>query len=130
MSLQIWRRPNGESHATRQSGVTIAPLPADLQAFSERFGVSDIVTGYGSTEQTVSIARGPGEALVDGYWGRVREGFEVRIVDEFDLEVPAGQIGEATVRHDLPWHFMSGYVNNPEAQAEVTRNGWFHTRDS
>lgn len=106
-----------------------APLPADVQAFVERFGVKDIVTGYGSTEQTISMARAPGEDLVEGYCGRVRKGFEVRIVDEFDIEVPVGQVGEAIVRHDQPWHLMTGYVNNPAAQAEVTRNGWFHTGD-
>lgn len=106
-----------------------APLPPDIQEFTDRFGVGEIVTGYGSTEQTIVLYRAPGEPLVEGYCGRIREGFEMRLVDEFDYEVPVGAVGEAIVRSDQPWRLMTGYFNNPEAQASVNRNGWFHTGD-
>ena len=119
--------PRDREHSLR--AMLSAPLPADVGAFVERFGVKEIVTGYGSTEQTIVLTRKPGEPLVEGYCGRSREGFEVRLVDEFDYEVPVGALGEAIVRSDRPWHLMTGYFNNPEAQAEVNRNGWFHTGD-
>lgn len=106
-----------------------APLPADIEEFMERFGVPEIVPGYGSTEQTVVCGRAPGEPLVKGSCGRLLPGFQMRLVDEFDQEVPTGQIGEAIVRSDQPWRLMTGYFNNPEAQAHVNRNGWFHTGD-
>ena len=62
--------------------------------------------------------------------GVVRDGYEIRIVDEHDQPVPAGQPGELIVRSDVPWVLNAGYLNNPEATAEAWRNGWFHTGDA
>lgn len=75
------------------------------------------------------VAPDAGQPLVAGYCGRIREGFEVRLVDEWDREVPQGEVGEAMVRSEHPWMTMAGYVNNPAAQASANRNGWFHTGD-
>jgi crotonobetaine/carnitine-CoA ligase len=62
--------------------------------------------------------------------GRVRKGFEARVVDEFDMEVPAGTVGELIVRADEPWTMNHGYNANAEATARAWRNGWFHTGDA
>ena len=65
--------------------------------------------------------------------GKVREGYpgyEVRLVDEHDREVPAGTIGELVVRTSEPWTMNAGYLNMPEATAHSWRNGWFHTGDA
>jgi acyl-CoA synthetase (AMP-forming)/AMP-acid ligase II len=51
---------------------------------------------------------------------------EVRVVDEQDRELPAGEAGEVVVRGDV---VMAGYWNQPEATAEALRNGWPHTGD-
>jgi crotonobetaine/carnitine-CoA ligase len=59
----------------------------------------------------------------------VREGYECRVVDEHDMEVPPGQLGELVVRAEEPWRLNSGYFNMPEKTAEAWRNGWFHTGD-
>ena len=61
--------------------------------------------------------------------GRQRPGAEVRLVDEFDIEVPVGEIGELIVRTELPWEMNSGYHRMPEATNSAWRNGWFHTGD-
>jgi long-chain acyl-CoA synthetase len=53
-------------------------------------------------------------------------GVEMRLVDDDDKEVPAGEPGELCIRgHNV----MKGYYKRPEATAEVMRNGWFHTGD-
>lgn len=62
--------------------------------------------------------------------GAVRPGYEVRIVDENDQELPPGTIGELIIRADTPWVLNAGYLNQPEATAESWRNGWFHTGDA
>jgi long-chain acyl-CoA synthetase len=51
---------------------------------------------------------------------------QVRIFDDEDRPLPAGQPGEIVVRGDL---VMKGYWENPEANAEALRNGWLHTGD-
>ena len=60
----------------------------------------------------------------------MRAGVECRIVDENDIEVPAGAVGELMVRADLPWSLKQRYVNAPEATLGAWRNGWFHTGDA
>ncbi|MCW8279205.1 long-chain-fatty-acid--CoA ligase [Pseudomonas sp. PCH199] len=51
---------------------------------------------------------------------------EVRIVDNEDREVARGTVGEIAVRGA---NVMLGYWNNPQATAEVLRDGWMHTGD-
>jgi crotonobetaine/carnitine-CoA ligase len=65
--------------------------------------------------------------------GRLRQGypgFEVRLVDEHDFEVPDGTPGECIVRSAVPWVMNAGYLHNAEATATAWRNGWFHTGDA
>jgi crotonobetaine/carnitine-CoA ligase len=66
---------------------------------------------------------------VRGTCGKARPGVEIRLVDAHDFEVPEGTIGELILRADEPWQFTSGYLGEPEATAQVWRNGWFHTGD-
>ena len=123
------RPPSDADQAHSLRAVVTTPLPANPEAFMDRFGIASLAVGYGSTEGAASIGHRPDLPLVAGYSGRVRDGFEVRLVDEFDREVPVGEPGEAIVRTDKPWCLMNGYVSNPEAQAAVMRNGWFHSGD-
>lgn len=51
-------------------------------------------------------------------------------MDENDLEVPQGAIGELVLRSDTPWALTSGYYKDPAATARAWRNGWFHTGDA
>ncbi|WP_340151321.1 AMP-binding protein [uncultured Sneathiella sp.] len=119
-------RPDDKSQPIKKIGIT--PIIADLEKFKERFGVSGVLTAYGSTEASVVSAVPIGKGI-PGYAGFIRDDIEVRIVDEHDMEVPSGEIGELIVRPKEPWMTMQGYVNMPEATNKALRNGWFHTGD-
>ena len=96
-------------------------------AFVERTGVA-LVEGYGSTETNFVIASAPGRAR-PGCMGWLRPGFEAKVVDAFDVELPAGEAGELLLRADEPFAFSSGYFGQPEATVAAWRNLWFHTGD-
>ena len=64
-----------------------------------------------------------------GTMGKVFEGFDARVVDDQDNEVPDGTAGELIVRADDPFAFATGYFGAPEKTVEAWRNLWFHTGD-
>jgi fatty-acyl-CoA synthase len=51
---------------------------------------------------------------------------QIKLVDAQDQEVPEGETGELAIRSPA---LFSGYWNNPKANAEDFRNGWFHMGD-
>jgi crotonobetaine/carnitine-CoA ligase len=107
--------------------VYMIPVLPDVGQFSERFGVS-VYSQYGSTEVggvlvNTDAVRNPG-------MGHVVPGYEVRLVDEHDIEVPVGQVGEIIVRTDQPWTTMLGYQGDPQKSADAFRNGWLHSGDA
>jgi long-chain acyl-CoA synthetase len=61
-----------------------------------------------------------------GSAGIARTDVEVRVLDEDDRPLPAGEIGEVAVRGDV---VMQGYWQNPEATVATLRGGWLHTGD-
>lgn len=58
--------------------------------------------------------------------GFPRTDVEVRVVDQDDRDLPAGEVGEVVVSGDV---VMAGYWNQPDATAEAMRGGWLHTGD-
>ena len=113
-------------HALRH--VQMAPMPENAHEFAERFGVR-LNTVFNMTE--ISVATHTNwQPWRPGSVGQVRPGYNVRIVDEHDLEVGPGVIGEITVRSDIPWALNQGYWRMPDKTIEAWRNGWFHTGDA
>ncbi len=110
-------------HALRKALCT--PI---VPGFAERFGVN-LRTHYGMTEVGNVMTR---RKVTDSSpsCGRPVPGYEVRLVDERDYEVPAGEVGELIVRTSEPWRICLGYWSMPEKTAEAWRNGWFHTGDA
>jgi len=107
--------------------VNLGPVIPDVEGFARRFGVK-VCTAYGLTEGSSPLFADYGEAVTGGC-GRVRDGFTVKLVDEHDVEVPRGELGELLIRADLPWVTFSGYHGMPEATARAWRNLWLHTGD-
>ena len=58
--------------------------------------------------------------------GRVALGSEMRVVDDDDIAVAEGTIGEVVCRGPM---VMTQYWNAQEATDEALRNGWMHTGD-
>ena len=121
--------PRGAEQQHKLRVVVTVPLPADPQGFAARFGIRNLAIGYGSTEASCAIAADPRDPLPPGSTGRLLPGWEARLVDEHDVEVPPGQAGELIVRSSRPWLITTEYVGNPGATAAAWRNGWFHTGD-
>jgi carnitine-CoA ligase len=117
--------PEDREHPVRK--VIMVPVQ-DAGAFSERFGV-DVYTVFNMTEISSPVISGRNPP-VNGSCGRKREGVDVRLVDENDVEVAPDTVGELIVRTDRPWAMNHGYYRDAEATARAWRNGWFHTGDA
>ena len=114
------------SHGLRMAFAV--PLTEEAVRFSERFG-TEVYTIFNMTEINTPIISGPNPRQ-PGLAGRARPANALRIVDEHDIEVPDGTVGELVIRPELPWALNHGYYRNPEATARAWRNGWFHTGDA
>jgi long-chain acyl-CoA synthetase len=58
--------------------------------------------------------------------GRAAVNYEVKIVDDNDIEVPAGEVGEIIGRSEA---MMIGYWQMPQESEKKLKNGWLHTGD-
>jgi crotonobetaine/carnitine-CoA ligase len=107
--------------------LTMFPVSAETVAFAHRFGFN-YLTGFNMTEVSAPLVTDL-NSHVFGSCGKPRTGIQARLVDDHDIEVPRGEIGELIVRSDHPWSMNAGYNGQPEATAAAWRNGWFHTGD-
>jgi long-chain acyl-CoA synthetase len=104
-----------------------APLPVELaDAFvrkhpcrvREVYGLTE-ASGLGtSTRRTDPVRRGSA--------GRAYFNTELRIVNDQDQTLAAGERGEICLRGPI---VMQGYHNRPDETAEILRGGWLHTGD-
>ena len=120
--------PSAEDQNHSMHTFMVVPFNEEATHLRERFGVT-VHTIFNMTELSCPIFSPPNPTR-PGYCGRPRPGVSLRIVDENDIEVPAGKTGQLVVRTDLPWAMNHGYYKNPAATAEAWRNGWFHTGDA
>jgi carnitine-CoA ligase len=122
-------QPAGADEREHRVRIGLGPgVPAAAgDAFRARTGVT-LLEGYGSTETNFVIATAP-DSPRRGVMGWLRPGFDARVVDEHDVELPAGVAGELVLRADEPFAFASGYFGLPDKTVEAWRNLWFHTGD-
>jgi len=118
---------SGERDHRVRTGLGPGVPVAAGKAFLERTGVQ-LLEGYGSTETNFAIATAP-DSPRGGVMGWLRPGFQARVADDDDVELPPGEAGELLLRADEPYAFASGYFNMPAKTVEAWRNLWFHTGD-
>src|ERR1041384_7516762 len=103
-----------------------APVPAEvMKKFEETFNCP-VIEGYGLSESTCrSTFNPPDERRRPGSCG-MSIGNEMKVVDDYDHEVPEGELGEIVLRGE---NILKGYYKNNAANDTAFRNGWFHTGD-
>ncbi len=87
--------------------------------------------GYGLTETSPTAFMLEPEDFVKGtenlgFIGKPAFFNEARYVSPEGKDVPAGEVGEIWLRGG---NVFNGYLNRPDANAEVITDGWFHTGD-
>jgi long-chain acyl-CoA synthetase len=105
-----------------------ASLPVEIiKETKARLGVT-ILEGYGLSETSpVATFSDPDREPRPGSIGVPIWGVECKLIDDdWNTVEGADAIGEIAIRGHL---IMKGYLNRPEATAEVMRDGWFRTGD-
>jgi crotonobetaine/carnitine-CoA ligase len=98
------------------------PAPPWAGEFEQRFGL-ELVEVYGLSDAGVVLCNGPRPGGRAGSCGQPIPPFDVRVSGPDGVEVPAGEIGELTVRSSEPHLIISGYHRDPEATAAAFRDG-------
>jgi crotonobetaine/carnitine-CoA ligase len=120
--------PEDRDHRIRYS-MWIPLPPAKQLELEERFGAPVNAEGFGQTEcAPVTFNRLTGKRRRETA-GLPAPWLDVRIVDDDDLEVPRGEIGEIVVRPLEPDSLFSGYWGREEETLHTFRNLWHHTGD-
>jgi fatty-acyl-CoA synthase len=105
-----------------------APCPPTLiKSWSQLKGVV-MRQGYGLTEVGVNCFSMTDEDALSkaGSVGKPIFHTAMRLVNEHEHDVPAGETGELIISGPT---VCSGYWNNKEATENALRDGWFHTGD-
>lgn len=87
--------------------------------FADAYGLTETVSGDTFLDREHALSK-------LGSVGRPVPHTRVRIVDDTDREVPAGEPGEITLRGPK---VFAGYWRDEKATAAALRDGWFHTGD-
>ncbi|HJM51919.1 MAG TPA: benzoate-CoA ligase family protein [Alphaproteobacteria bacterium] len=101
-------------------------LPEDIaKRWVERFGI-DILDGIGSTEMLHIFLSNAPDDFSYGTTGKAVPGYELRIVDEDDQPVAAGELGELLVRGPSS---ATAYFNNRAKSLATFQGPWTRTGD-
>lgn len=121
-------------------GYGASPMPVNLLLRAKEVLKADFTNFFGMTETTGIVAvLGPEDHYLEGDKetvdkkihrlsgvGRSIPEGEARIVDNNDLELPRGEVGEIVSRSPK---VMKGYWRNEKATAEALKGGWMRTGD-
>lgn len=131
LTLELMNHPDFKKRdlSTLQRMNNVGP-PDLMRQFEEAFPGAPQTAAYGLTEVTGVICFShPDDPLEERLHacGRPWEGIELRVIDpETGEELPQGTRGEICIRG---YAVFNGYYKSPEKDAEVFKDGWFHTGD-
>lgn len=97
-----------------------------LARFKTLFKRTVMLEGYGLSECSPAVTINPIDKQKPLSVGLPLAGYEVKVVNDDLIELPAGEAGELIVRGEC---VMQGYLNNPEATELAIQNGWLRTGD-
>ena len=101
-------------------------LPQTFHEFQQRTGHT-ILERYGMTETGMNTSNPLDGQRRPGTVGTPLSGVSVRIVDDRDVEIPTGHVGQLQVKGD---NVFKGYWRLPEKTVEeFTADGYFRTGD-
>ena len=103
-------------------------LPSTMDAMARSFPDVPFTAVFGQTEMSpvTCVLDGEDATRKLGSVGLPVPAVDIRVVDEEMRDVENGQVGEIVYRGPS---MMAGYWNSPEATAEATDGGWFHSGD-
>jgi long-chain acyl-CoA synthetase len=104
-----------------------APIPVETLECWKRHYDFQIREGYGLTETspTATWSQGPVTPKA-GSCGKPIWGCQIKIVDDSGHTMPPGKEGEVLIRGV---NVMKGYYKQPEATAQILKDGWFYSGD-
>jgi acyl-CoA synthetase (AMP-forming)/AMP-acid ligase II len=115
--------------AWRTAGYGGAPMPeVTIERLTEALPGAGLYNLYGATETTSAVTYlMPEHAYAHrSSVGRAGPGFDIRIMDAEDREVPTGEIGEVWIAGAV---VIEGYWDNPEATAASFCAGYWRSGD-
>lgn len=104
-----------------------APMTEAIYEAVQQVFKKPLTMGYGLSEATCASAVADHEDPIR--WnssGPALRYTNIRIVDKNGKDLPVGEVGEILISGPT---VMKGYYKNPEATAEVLKNGWLKTGD-
>jgi crotonobetaine/carnitine-CoA ligase len=129
MTILAKQEPKEDDHDNPARIAFGAACPPDvMKHVEERFGLI-CLEGFGMTEIGIVI-HDDIKARRTGSCGRVLgEYYEVQLVDDDDMEVGVGEVGEIVFRPKKPYIMMTEYYKMPDKTLDLYGNLWFHTGD-
>jgi long-chain acyl-CoA synthetase len=100
--------------------------PALLKRFHRYCSNAKFLNGWGMTETMGPTIVLPMDSDNIASVGKPIPEVEIKIVDNYDKEIPIGSVGELVLRS---WIVMAGYYKDPQITSEVMYGGWLHTGD-
>ena len=101
--------------------------PEVIEQVRKAWGIT-VRDGFGQTETTAQVGNTPGQPVKPGSMGRPLPGYTVVLVDP--VTGNPGKDGEICL--DLssrPLGLMTGYLDDPDRDAEAMRGGYYHSGD-
>ena len=127
--VRVAKQSNRDLSSLATVGGGGAPrAPEQVKQIGVSFGAAMPNTGWGMTE-TNAIGTGivgPDYLGRPASSGRCAAVLDIKIIDEANQTLPAGQRGELVIRGTSVFR---GYWNRPEVNAEAFIDGWFRTGD-